>query len=628
MARQKKSKQKTNAIKAPQKNFALKTGMDTLNDTLRAHFKIVLAGLFVLSLVISSWYYQQGKDSPLRSIYLMENSDMAFFHDWASYLAKGNWWCDTVMHPYHDWHDAFATLYLQSYPEVADSYYQNIDSGAERSELAAKKALINDIYKGKTFHQEPLYAYLIAVSYAIFGKDHKWVYFWTFLLAALTSVLVYLIGKNQFNELTGLLGALFVSLCGTILVYQMVLFRTTLTNFFTVLLLYVFLKLLEKPNRRWVALFGIISGMAILSQSYVIIFIAAAMVWFGWVNRQNLKQLGVQMAIFLGCMLFVLLPLLIRNYRSEVPLIALASHGAMTYIPNNTTFSKPMESFNVHIPTLVKLRHDGEGKMIPTAILCLKSFTSFGDFWRIYKQKINGMFMWHELPNNMNYFLYKEFAPVLGQLPIRYYFIAPLGLIGLLFGLYKQRWKITPFLLMTLTCVVPLMIAGNLARIRSPFVILMAIAAAFCLVEIAGWIRSNNWKPVMIGTGLVFVSFLYTVNTPPKHVFEYSTSDLSVMYIYHFRDKLMALEQANDNKGYLEETTKLMEYIPDYFFESGLQDNVWSQNESDACMFVVNLIRMHAATLQELNRQEEANFYNQKADTLYARANNFNEILN
>ena len=184
-----------------------------------------------------------------------------------------------------------------------------------------------------------------------------------------------------------------------------------------------------------------------------------------------------------------------------------------------------------------------------------------------------------------------------------------------------------PFVLMTLTCMAPLLIAGNLARYRTPFVIMMAIVAAFCVVEIAGWIKQKNWKMAMIGAGLVLLAFLYTANTSPKNAFEYSSSDISIMYSYHFRDKLMALEQAQDNEGYLEQTTQLMEYIPDYFFESTLQDKVQSENEANTCLFVVNLIRMHAGSLEILNKQEEAKYYTEKADILYKRGNKFKKKM-
>ena len=330
----------------------------------------------------------------------------------------------------------------------------------------------------------------------------------------------------------------------------------------------------------------------------------------------------------MGSMLIVLSPLFIRNLSVGVPLTAMAGHGAMAYIPMNTTHAAPMESFYVHMPTLVKLRHDGNGKMIKTAFLCLDTFTSFGDFWRIYKQKINGMFMWYEIPNNMNYYLYREWAPVLAQLPVRYFFIAPLGLVGLVLGFYRYRFKLIPFFLMVLASIIPILIAGNLARYRTPLVILLSLTAAYCLYKLVEWMVNKEYKQALIGGGLCAVAFLYTANTVNSAVHLVGSNDLHVMYYFHYRDKLLKLEEEGNGEEYLATTTDLMKNLPDYYFDKTMDDPITNSKDADACLYAVNLIRMHASMLEGANRPEDAGYYTQQADILAARANRFKEKMN
>ena len=55
---------------------------------------------------------------------------------------------------------------------------------------------------GLTFYQEPLYAYLMAVTYKIFGGDHRWVAFsGSSVLGVLTNVLIYLLARRMFGDL-------------------------------------------------------------------------------------------------------------------------------------------------------------------------------------------------------------------------------------------------------------------------------------------------------------------------------------------------------------------------------------------------------------------------------------------
>jgi len=592
----------------------------TSNEFIDRNLKTVIGFLLGLSLLLSIIYYTQSANGPITSFYKWDNSDMYFFDVWAKHIANEDVWCDTVLHPYHNWHDMLATEYFHKYPALKAQY------GAQQDSLstdAAKHALINDIYKGKTYHQEPLYAYLLAATYAIFGPDHKWVYFWQFLLAACTSVLVFLTGRKLFSPLTGLAAALFVTLCGSIMVYEMVLLRTTMTNFFTVLLLYLFLRLLESPTIKRNIIFGVASGFALLGQSFLILFLVPAWIYFLGSHRKKIREVLPGFAIGIASFLFVLLPLFIRNSKSDVPLTSMASQGAMAYIPMNTQYSQPMESFFIHMPSLAEIRYESQGKMLAAVTECLQTFDSFGSFLKIYLQKINGMFMWYEIPNNVNYYLFREIAPVLKYLPIHYYFIAPLGLAGLALCVWRYRSKAFPIVWITLVSMVPLMIAGNLARYRTPLVILFCLFAAYFLMELIILFYQKKYKPAFLGIGLTLLAFIYTSNASPKSIFVYNESDIDTFYRYYYKDQLMKYESKADFNGYLSLTNDMMENIPDYFFKVPLSQKIVSLKEAGVSKQIANFMESHYNVLTYLKRTQEAAFFKERFEVLRARRNEF-----
>ena len=116
-----------------------------MSDYITTHSRKIAGLIFIVSLALSAIYYFQGHNTPLKSLYKWKNSDMAFFDEWSLHIAGGDWLCDTVLHPYHDWHGIFATEYFKEYPDVAAKYYSEHMPNGTLDTIAARKALVNDI---------------------------------------------------------------------------------------------------------------------------------------------------------------------------------------------------------------------------------------------------------------------------------------------------------------------------------------------------------------------------------------------------------------------------------------------------------------------------------------------------
>lgn len=550
---------------------------------------------------------------------------MAFFDTWAKYIRNTDWLVNTALHPYHDWHADLATEYFRQFPEIEAQYVTQRDSAGIEN---AKRALINDIYKDKTYHQEPLYAYLLAVTYSIFGEDHRWVYFWQILMSAFTIMLVYLIGKKIFNPTAGLLSVLLVLFNGSITVFQMVLLRTTMTAFFTVLLLYLFVRLLENPAMRRNVLFGIASGFALLGQSIFILFIVPAWILFLWQQRKQLKSVIPPFAVNVGAMLLVMSPLFIRNIIADVPIASMASQGAMAYIPMNIQKAFPMESFYIDMPELARIRQETGGKMLKAVGECFKTFDDFSNFWRVYSQKINGLFMWFELPNNVNYYLFREIAPILKALPVSYYFIAPLGMAGMLMGIFRLRRKILPLVLMILVSMAPMLIAGNFARYRTPLVILFSLFAAYLLIEIITLFIQKKYKLAAISIGLIIPAFIYTSTTVPRDKFLYIAADFDTFYREHYIPLLSQKEAAADFPGYLKISTEMVDDLPDYFLSVPSSQPITQSNEAECSRHVALLLDSHHNILKYLKRDQEAAVFAERIRILVGRVEEYYSKVN
>ena len=605
-------------IQKPASNGPKVDKLAALETWLSARTKGVAAGIFLVSIVLYTVFFQQAKDSPAISMHKWANSDMAFFDQSARHIAQDNWLCDTVLHPFHDWHNILANQYFNQYPQEAQSYYaQHLNQGGVVDTLGARRAWVNEIYQGKVYHQEPMYVYLLAILYRLFGTDPNWIFGLQLLLGALTNVGVFLIGRRYFGSLTGLLAALLVMISGPIMVFQMTLLRTSLTAFLSVLLLYCYQKMLDNNDRKSQWVFGVVGGIAILTQSYFLLFLLLATGWYFWENRANAKQTASALGYIVGAVLLVMLPLFLRNLIVGVPITAMAGHGAINLILFDSGNAAPLEPNYVHLPSAVKLLHDSGGKFFPAALACLKSFNGLGDMLHLLKTKVDGLFIWYEVPNNMSYYVYKEFSPLLKALPAPYWLIAPLGICGLVLGFWRFRWRFMPFFLMVLANASPLFISASLARFRPPFVIMMSLLAAFFIFDLVKNLLAAKWKEILGTILLLGLAGGYTGNIREKDYFLFFPQDIMPFYNAHYKAKLLEYERTVNLPAYLAATTELMGYIPDYFKEVRPSSNraIYS-NEAASCGAVSSLFTMHAKLLKANGKEAESAKFSQQAAIL------------
>lgn len=231
--------------------------------------------------------------------------------------------------------------------------------------------------------------------------------------------------------------------------------------------------------------------------------------------------------------------------------------------------------------------------------------------------------MWFELPNNINYYFYRDIAPILKNLPIHYFFIAPLGLAGLAIGMWRHRWRLLPLYLMIVVSIIPLIIAGNMARYRTPLVIMMSILAAYFIIQVFVFFYERRWKHALIGLGIAALAFLFTTTREDPHQFVYYGFDFDAFYRYYYLDKLVEYEEQGNYQEYLKLTTHMMDDLPKYFFNVKMEDKILKGNEAQSSKQIANYIESHVGILTFLKKPEAA-YYQEKANILRSRAEDFN----
>lgn len=158
----------------------------------------------------------------------------------------------------------------------------------------------------------PGYEFFLAGLYLIFGHAYEIVWVMQALLHALTALLIFFIAVKIFpgvSRWVGIFAALLISLNPDLIEISAMLMTETLYVFLTTFVLYLFVSLHSKPYSYWLSLsLGLALGIAILTRPPLLFFIPV-IAWFIFFKK-NYKYL----AIFIGSVVLVLTPWVIRNY--------------------------------------------------------------------------------------------------------------------------------------------------------------------------------------------------------------------------------------------------------------------------------------------------------------------------
>jgi len=171
-----------------------------------------------------------------------------------------------------------------------------------------------------TASQPPLFPYLLAGLYILFGENEL-AYLALAIIQTLLSIwlcyLVYRIGTIAFNERTGLVAMLFSAVYPIFIIYSGRTTNTMISILAVAWFLYLFFQFTERPTNRFrnIILLGISAGLAIFAESIMLSFIILGFLWYLLVQWRTKKSVSIRflvVAILISAA--VVLPWTIRNY--------------------------------------------------------------------------------------------------------------------------------------------------------------------------------------------------------------------------------------------------------------------------------------------------------------------------
>jgi 4-amino-4-deoxy-L-arabinose transferase-like glycosyltransferase len=450
---------------------------------------VLLAAALRAALLAQAW------SGPLAAWHRWQQSDMAFFHDWARVVAGGDLLQRKPLHPTHDFHLEVAAEAMRLRPDLADRH-----RGDPRSAWAAW-------HGGARWHQAPLYPHAVGLAYALAGRaDPRVVFVAQALLGVLSTALAFLVARRAFGDDAALGAGLLAATSAPLAYLDVLLLRAGPIVFATLLFGWLLGRAREPAAspRAWL-LVGLAGGLGILLKPSLALLPMGGLALLPWsAGRQRALA---RAALLLGGLALALAPAAARNLAVGVGPLALSSVATTTFVNANAVDYDPRDgwSLSAHAPAILA---DSEGRFLPAARAALATHGGAASLLRQQAAKLGCAAHWLEMRNNQSFYLARQAAPVLWAMPAGFGLVGTLGIVGLVLAALRRgppAWE--PWLLVA-AALVPLQLFYSLGRLRAALLAALLPFAGIAVERLARWLRDRRGHGLTAWAGLALVAAL------------------------------------------------------------------------------------------------------------------------
>ncbi|MDD4869129.1 MAG: glycosyltransferase family 39 protein [Kiritimatiellae bacterium] len=547
---------------------------------------------------------------------------MYFFDIWAKKIAAGDWLTAHSLHAYPEWTMTTAEDYFRIYPEQRPVFQKMVPPGS--ADRDARHELWDKWYCAPCLHQEPAYPYMVALTYRLLGPDPRYVFIWQSLLGVISILLIYFITLRLFDNFTAFIASLLAVLSGPLLIYEGILLRDSLITPSALGLVAMIILSLPERKPAWHFLTGIGFGFTLLVKAIFmpVVVIQAAFLLFR--NGRLSRQSVFGMVFFIAGVALCLMPVVVRNIYVGAPPLSLCSANAFssTFINSNAADSAPNHGYCIsrHFARIMGITN---GRSVPAVMETLKTHDSIASFLRLMWGKWTALWHWYEQPNNANFYYYRLHIPVLACLPITFFILSPLSIVGIIIAVrdFRRRW---PLYLVWADVFGILMVGLVLARYRVPFQALLIPFAAWTIVSATDALLTKQRGFLSVILITVCAVSLWTMRPLPASRPLIRCADYSAVYsAYYSRYALAAIQNGNWNMA-AKVLYSSLQYEPEIVRQMGPARPAKNREEASLAELYAQVYQRIAEALQKAGNKPEAEHHNLRSKELQSVKDQFN----
>ncbi|MBN2532999.1 MAG: tetratricopeptide repeat protein [Spirochaetales bacterium] len=388
-------------------------------------------------------------------------------------------------------------IYLIDYSH--SPFFQVHIADALYHEEWARNILHGDIFSLRpqgVFYKAPFYPYFVAFIYFISGNSDFLLMFVQVIMSSFNCVLIFLIGRNYFNDIAAFIGAIMYNFYFPSIFYSTEMEIPALAVFLTLVSFYL---LIINKRTLYIILSSIIFGFSIVTLPTNLLLLPFYVFLL-------FKKQGMKLAVILTVITFAtIFPCTLRNSITGKHFTLVSANGGINfYLGNNedydeTVYLQPGYAFEEFYDE--PRREEG-----------VDSFADRDRYWYkkafefIFHNPVKEMFLIvkkfvlyfsdYEILRNRNIYYAKD-TSLYKYIPFfPSSFILATGLAGLFLVIYKKR-NIT----LIIVCIIlslPCIIFFVTSRYRLPSMCIWTVFSGFCFTFVVDLLKNKKWLAVTI----------------------------------------------------------------------------------------------------------------------------------
>lgn len=379
------------------------------------------------------------------------------------------------------------------------------------------------------FFLRPLYPYLLALIYSIFGTKVIAIQVFQLLLATGSSYLLYRCTEKIFNNFAALVAGIGFSLCGVLTFYTGTLLYVEITTFFSLLTLYFLTANRSLQNTYRLIFAGVSFGILVICRPELFLLMPFLLITLGQ-NKEPVRHL----VLFTIVSLLVIALVPVRNFIvARDPVLFTAHSGINFYYGNHPaadgTWQSPPE-----LATGVGFSHERLKRVAKVVNGEELTWSRASTYWTkkgltyIVTHPLNWLkllarkflLFWsnYEIPNNYYWETVRPVSRLLKIAFVNFGLAAALGLLGMFFSIRNRR--ALPVYLFVFGYLGSSLLFYVLSRLRAPVLPFLLIFGGFAISEITRLLRDPAKRKIgfigIVSTALLyFFTNLIPVNRKP-----------------------------------------------------------------------------------------------------------------